>query len=288
MKIVGEALLRVSHALICARRGAHGGDRHGHHATPRCLGSARASCAASCRTRVCCRRARPPRRCGRWWRMRTPGQAAIGTLLAARIYGGTVIRERIEDREDNETRFVWLAGPAAGDHGGAAAGARGRRVEDLGGVLGRRRRASGLAGALPGRVRPPGHQPDEDRVAPAARGPGQLHVLRRPGGARRRTRPWRRRSRGWRRCARRCACSAPTARRRSPRSGDRRRTGRAAGGARLRARGTPPLDSWAANGVHSPTRAGGVRVALRAPAARTWHIAERGDGRSGARPERHV
>ena len=38
-----------------------------------------------------------------------PGQAAIGTLLAAQIYGGTVIRERVEDREDNETRFVWLA-----------------------------------------------------------------------------------------------------------------------------------------------------------------------------------
>jgi len=37
------------------------------------------------------------------------GRAAIGTLLAARIYGGTVIRERVEDRDDNETRFVWLA-----------------------------------------------------------------------------------------------------------------------------------------------------------------------------------
>jgi prephenate dehydratase len=38
-----------------------------------------------------------------------PGQAALGTLLAARIYGGTVLREGVEDREDNETRFVWLA-----------------------------------------------------------------------------------------------------------------------------------------------------------------------------------
>jgi prephenate dehydratase len=37
------------------------------------------------------------------------GQAAIGTELAARIYGGTVLRARIEDRGDNETRFVWLA-----------------------------------------------------------------------------------------------------------------------------------------------------------------------------------
>jgi len=37
------------------------------------------------------------------------GTAAIGTLLAAQIYGGTVIRESVEDRGDNETRFAWLA-----------------------------------------------------------------------------------------------------------------------------------------------------------------------------------
>jgi len=36
------------------------------------------------------------------------GQAALGTVLAAEIYGGTVIREGVEDRDDNETRFVWL------------------------------------------------------------------------------------------------------------------------------------------------------------------------------------
>jgi len=47
----------------------------------------------------------------------TRGQAALGTPLAARIYGGTVIREGVEDRDDNETRFVWLA---------ATAGAEGR------------------------------------------------------------------------------------------------------------------------------------------------------------------
>ncbi len=35
--------------------------------------------------------------------------AAIGTTLAASIYGARVIREDIEDNEDNETRFVWLA-----------------------------------------------------------------------------------------------------------------------------------------------------------------------------------
>jgi prephenate dehydratase len=42
-------------------------------------------------------------------------QAALGTELAARIYGATVIRAGVEDREDNETRFVWLAGAAAVD-----------------------------------------------------------------------------------------------------------------------------------------------------------------------------
>jgi prephenate dehydratase len=36
-------------------------------------------------------------------------QAALGTVLAAEIYGGSVIREGVEDRDDNETRFVWLA-----------------------------------------------------------------------------------------------------------------------------------------------------------------------------------
>jgi prephenate dehydratase len=42
-----------------------------------------------------------------------PTVAALGTALAAEIYGGTVLREGVEDRADNETRFVWLA--RAGD-----------------------------------------------------------------------------------------------------------------------------------------------------------------------------
>ena len=44
---------------------------------------------------------------------RRPEQAALGTPLAARIYGAEVLREGVEDREDNVTRFVWLA--RAGD-----------------------------------------------------------------------------------------------------------------------------------------------------------------------------
>jgi prephenate dehydratase len=35
-------------------------------------------------------------------------QAALGTPLAAEIYGATVVREGVEDRDDNATRFVWL------------------------------------------------------------------------------------------------------------------------------------------------------------------------------------
>ena len=35
--------------------------------------------------------------------------AAIGTRLAAEMYGCTVLEEAVEDRSDNLTRFVWLA-----------------------------------------------------------------------------------------------------------------------------------------------------------------------------------
>jgi prephenate dehydratase len=45
-----------------------------------------------------------------------PATGALGTTLAAEIYGGTVLREGVQDREDNETRFVWLA---RGDRDGA-------------------------------------------------------------------------------------------------------------------------------------------------------------------------
>jgi prephenate dehydratase len=37
------------------------------------------------------------------------GQAALGTALAAEIYGARILREGVQDRDDNETRFVWLA-----------------------------------------------------------------------------------------------------------------------------------------------------------------------------------
>jgi prephenate dehydratase len=37
------------------------------------------------------------------------GLAALGTSFAAEIYGALVLREGVQDRDDNETRFVWLA-----------------------------------------------------------------------------------------------------------------------------------------------------------------------------------
>jgi prephenate dehydratase len=49
------------------------------------------------------------------------GRAALGTLLAAEIYGGTVLREGVQDRDDNETRFVWLARGQEGPDGSDAA-----------------------------------------------------------------------------------------------------------------------------------------------------------------------
>jgi prephenate dehydratase len=51
-------------------------------------------------------------------------QAALGPRLAADIYGGTVLREGVQDRDDNVTRFVWVAcsssaGPRGERHGSA-------------------------------------------------------------------------------------------------------------------------------------------------------------------------
>jgi len=43
------------------------------------------------------------------------GLAALGTALAADIYGASVLREGVEDRHDNETRFVWLTRSGEGE-----------------------------------------------------------------------------------------------------------------------------------------------------------------------------
>lgn len=49
--------------------------------------------------------------------------AALGTRLAAELYHCVVLREGVEDRHDNETRFVWLAPAGRADLAAPGVGA---------------------------------------------------------------------------------------------------------------------------------------------------------------------
>jgi prephenate dehydratase len=119
VRIVGEAVLRVRHALICASdtplEQIHTVLTHPQ-VPGQCtrllrgeLAHARVLAASSTAEAV-----RAVVAAGE------PGQAAIGTALAASIYGATIVRGQVEDSEDNETRFVWLA-PETETPTGAAA-----------------------------------------------------------------------------------------------------------------------------------------------------------------------
>ena len=108
VEIVGEWLLRVRHSLIAARPLALNEietvlshpqvpgqcERFLRGELPHAAILAASSTAEAVRTVAAEHR---------------PGQAALGTSLAATIYGATVLREGVEDRDDNQTRFVWLA-----------------------------------------------------------------------------------------------------------------------------------------------------------------------------------
>jgi len=128
VQIVGETLLRVRHALICACDTPleQIASVLTHPQVPgQCtrllrgeLAGARVLAASSTAEAVRAVVAAGER-----------GRAAIGTELAAEIYGGVVVRAGVQDRDDNETRFVWLA-PAA--RAGAAARAALRGGEDGG------------------------------------------------------------------------------------------------------------------------------------------------------------
>jgi prephenate dehydratase len=124
LEIVGEVLLKVRHALIAAEALPLGEiDTVLSH--PQVPGQ----CAGFLRGELAHAQVLPASSTAEAVRLVSTaggrGQAALGTRLAAEIYGGTVIRDGVQDRDDNVTRFVWLArvgdGPAGG--GGAEAGA---------------------------------------------------------------------------------------------------------------------------------------------------------------------
>jgi prephenate dehydratase len=114
VKIVGEALLRVRHSLIATEMLPLGEIRTviTHPQVP-------GQCTRLLRGDLAQAQVLPAASTAEAVRIVVaegdPGQAALGTVLAAEIYGGTVIREGVEDREDNETRFVWLARASEAD-----------------------------------------------------------------------------------------------------------------------------------------------------------------------------
>ena len=113
VEIVGEALLRVSHSLIAATAvSLEEIDTVITH--PQVPGQ----CTVFLRNELARARVVPAASTAEAVRAVVAAgrrdQAALGTPLAAGIYGATIIREGVEDRDDNETRFVWLAGDGAG------------------------------------------------------------------------------------------------------------------------------------------------------------------------------
>lgn len=108
VRIAAESVLRVSHCLIAARPISLGDidtvishpqvpgqcARFLRAELPRAGIQAAASTAEAVRSVVAADDGRT---------------AALGTALAAEIYGGAVLRAGVEDRDDNQTRFVWLA-----------------------------------------------------------------------------------------------------------------------------------------------------------------------------------
>ncbi len=108
LQIVGETLLNVRHSLIAARLLPLGEiDTVLTH--PQVPGQ----CARFLRGELAHARVLPANSTAEAVRdvveQARTGWAALGTKLAGEIYGGTVVREDVQDRDDNETRFVWLA-----------------------------------------------------------------------------------------------------------------------------------------------------------------------------------
>ncbi len=114
LEIVGEALLAVKHSLIAAKQVALSEiDTVISH--PQVPGQ----CTRLLRGELAHARVLPASSTAEAVRVVAAGgirgQAALGTRLAADIYGATVVREGVQDSDDNVTRFVWLAGKGRTD-----------------------------------------------------------------------------------------------------------------------------------------------------------------------------
>jgi prephenate dehydratase len=114
LEIVGEALLAVKHSLITAQRVAISeiDTVFSHPQVP-------GQCTRLLRGELAHARVLPASSTAEAVRMVATGgvrgQAALGTRLAADIYGATVVREGVQDHDDNVTRFVWLAATGKAD-----------------------------------------------------------------------------------------------------------------------------------------------------------------------------
>ena len=121
LRIAGEHVLAVELALIAAAEVALdqvGVVRSHPHAT--------AQCAAFLRAELPGATVVPASSTAEAVRAVAAGEAALGTRLAAELYGRVVLRDSVQDEGEHETRFVWLArDPAsvpARDGAGTAAG----------------------------------------------------------------------------------------------------------------------------------------------------------------------
>ena len=110
-----------------------------------------------------------------------PDTAAVGTALAAKLYGLEVLAADIEDHPDNSTRFVLVAA-----EGGPAAD---RPRQDEHRVLPAHRPARQPA-RHPRPVHGPQHQPHQARVAPDQAGPRQTTASSSTSRATSPTRSW--------------------------------------------------------------------------------------------------
>jgi prephenate dehydratase len=107
VQIVGETLLNVRHSLI-ARRLVGLEEIHTVLTHPQVPGQ----CARFLRGELSHARVLPASSTAEAVREvvedAQPGRAALGTKLAGDLYGGAIVREGVQDRDDNETRFLWL------------------------------------------------------------------------------------------------------------------------------------------------------------------------------------